>query len=163
GAHVDVAALAVGDHEQIQGAGMGRDGTERAPSGFAQRLKAGKLELDRDAGRRGGRNQRAAVRDDRGRHALAHAVRLGAVRPRPAWLTGNFPKPDPPTSLPRRSASSIVASTASMARLASCLVSPARSATWSTSSDFVTGPSSCRERSACDANTWAIVGIRNNG
>src|SRR5207253_10328999 len=60
----------------------------------------------------------------------------------PRSLTWNLPKPDTLTSLPRRSASSIAASTASTARPASCLVRPARSATWSTSSDFVTLASS---------------------
>src|ERR1019366_5501258 len=60
----------------------------------------------------------------------------------PRSLTWNLPNPDTVTSLPRRSASSTVASTASTARAASCLVRSARSATWSTSSDFVTSPSS---------------------
>jgi hypothetical protein len=47
----------------------------------------------------------------------------------PRSLTWNLPKPETVTSLPRRSASSTVASTASTAFPASCLVRAARSAT----------------------------------
>src|SRR5205807_2899886 len=52
--------------------------------------------------------------------------------------TLNFPKPENVISLPRLSVPSIVSSTASTAFAASFLLNPARSATWSTNSDFVT-------------------------
>src|SRR6202042_1525203 len=52
--------------------------------------------------------------------------------------TLNLPKPENVTSLPRFSAPSIVSSIASTASPASFLLNPARSATWSTNSDFVT-------------------------
>jgi hypothetical protein len=48
-----------------------------------------------------------------------------------------LPKPEKTTSLPRLSALSIVSSIASTASPASFLLSPDRSATWSTNSDFV--------------------------
>src|SRR5207302_7689522 len=56
--------------------------------------------------------------------------------------TPNLPNPVTVTSRPRRSASSTVSMMASTARPASALVSAARSATWSTSSDFFTSSSS---------------------
>src|SRR5262249_45656678 len=52
--------------------------------------------------------------------------------------TLNLPKPENVTSLPRFRADSIVSSIASTASPASFLLNPARSATWSTNSDFVT-------------------------
>lgn len=67
--------------------------------------------------------------------------------------TLNLPKPEKETSLPRRSVLSTVSKNASTASAASRLLSPARSATWSTNSDFVTCFSSVRGLGLLEANT----------
>ena len=56
-----VAALAVGEHEQAGRARVRAGRLEREPAGGAEALEAGELRLDRDAGRAGGVDQRAAV------------------------------------------------------------------------------------------------------
>ena len=66
GGHGDVAALAVGEHEQPGGARVLAGGLEREPAGGAEALEAGELGLDRDAGGAGGVDQRAAVDEDGG-------------------------------------------------------------------------------------------------
>jgi hypothetical protein len=212
--HVDVTALAVGDHEQAQFARVPGHVFQRRPPGGAEQLEARKLGLDRDArvrggvdegkavcahsarsrahgigdirgccGRRGPQRRRVGIeaeddlrlaRGDPRRQGVPEGGRAvqrpftALFRPLPAVnrgtreaaismrspvrgftparalrsLTWNLPKPDTVTSLPLRSASSTVASTASTALEASLRVSWARSATCSTSSDFVTSPSS---------------------
>jgi hypothetical protein len=51
GADADIAALAVGDDEQARGPCPLADALERCPARRAERLEAGELGLDRDAGR----------------------------------------------------------------------------------------------------------------
>src|SRR5205807_10612387 len=63
-------------------------------------------------------------------------------------LTLNFPNPEKTTSLPRLRVLSIVSRTASTASAASLLLSPARSATWSTNSAFVTCSPPWRSRAS---------------
>ena len=62
----DVAALAVGEHEQAGGASVLAGRLEREPAGGAEALEARELRLDGDAGGAGGVDQRAAVDEHRG-------------------------------------------------------------------------------------------------
>ena len=71
----DVAALAVGEHEQAALARVGDGFGERRPAVGAEALEAGELRLDRDAGRAGGVDQRHAVRAHCGRGTAARASR----------------------------------------------------------------------------------------
>ena len=59
-----VAALAVGDDQQARLPGGRADLFQRRPAGGAEPLEAGELRLDRDAGRAGALDQRAAVGGD---------------------------------------------------------------------------------------------------
>ena len=65
GADRDVAALAVGDHQQPGARAAAETCCERRPAGRAEALEAGELRLDRDAGVAGGADQRDAVLGDR--------------------------------------------------------------------------------------------------
>ena len=90
----DVAALAVGDHQQPGLAGGVAGLFQRRPAGGAEALEAGELRLYRDAGRAGPLDQRAAVVGDRGGRQLG-GWRLGIARraPSPASLAGSGSRP----------------------------------------------------------------------
>ena len=80
GADVDVAALAVGEHEQP---GVARRSTglrQRVPARRAEALEAGQLRLDRDAGRAGRVDDGSAVGRDGAGGALRRGSRAGRPR-----------------------------------------------------------------------------------
>ena len=81
GAHRDVAALAVGDHQQPRLAGGGDDRLERPPARPAEALEAGELRLGGDAGGAGRRDQRQAVLGDRVGRGLGGSARRPRARP----------------------------------------------------------------------------------
>ena len=89
GADRHVAALTVGDHQQARVAGRGGDGLERRPAGRPERLEAGELWLDRDAGRAGALDQLPA---DGGAAAAARSA------------GGSPARSPPPSSMARRRA-----------------------------------------------------------
>ena len=111
------------------------DRGRQRPDRERQRLSHGPALFDRFLqGGAGGELRHARRRD----LDLLARSRGCVPRARSAAETLNLPKPENVTSLPRLSASSIVSRTASTASPASFLLNPARSATWSTNSDFVT-------------------------
>ena len=76
----DVAALAVGQHEQAGLARVRAGGLEGEPAGGAEPLEAGELRLGRDAGGTGGVDQRAAVHEHGGGRLGGGGCRARGVR-----------------------------------------------------------------------------------
>ena len=109
----NVAALAVGDHEQ-PGVARRRDRALRLPARGAEALEAGELELDRDARRPGARDQLRQRPRPRRRPVAQPDSRARRLCLRPAGGSGSSPR----TTWLRRSA------TAAPSRSANGWVSP---------------------------------------
>ena len=77
----DVAALAVGEHEQAGSARVRADGLEREPAGEAEALEARELRLGGHAGRPGGVDQRERVREHGGGRLERGRLRRGGGGP----------------------------------------------------------------------------------
>ena len=81
GGDVDVAALAIGEHEQAGGAGVRNGRGQRVPAGCTEALEAGDLRLDGDDGIADRVDDRAAMGEDgsrgAGRGAGAERTRRG--------------------------------------------------------------------------------------
>ncbi len=91
GADRHVAALAVGDDEQARLPGRPDNRFERRPARCAERLEAGELRLDGDAGGSGRCDQLAAAGLDGGGGAITGPA--SATAPRPGILAGDRVEP----------------------------------------------------------------------
>ncbi len=90
--HIDVAALAVCDHEQPRLARMLEGGSEQHAPGVTESLEAGKLRLDRHARGRYRVDQRVAVREHGARHGIGErrlrrsSGPVGHAGPQGTWI-----------------------------------------------------------------------------